>query len=92
MSSLDAAERRLGRALDRLEAAIVRGARLEAGDEALADGALTREVEALRAECARLNHALEEARREHQQLRRVADQVAERLDGTIGEIDELLEA
>lgn len=91
MSSLDAAARRLQRALDRLESAVARGARLEGGDGP-ADAALVAEVEALRAECARLNEALEEARREHQQLRRVTDQVAERLDGTIAEIDELLEA
>jgi chromosome segregation ATPase len=87
MSSLDAAERRLGRALERLEVALARGARLEGDDPALAS-----EVTALRGECVRLNQALDETRRERQQLRRIVDQVADRLDGTIAEIDELLEA
>lgn len=85
MANLDAARTRLERALERLEQAL--GGLADARDPGLAA-----EVLALRQECARLSAALEEARAEQRRLREVADRVAERLGGSIAEIDEFLES
>ena len=54
--------------------------------------ALASDVGALRHECGRLNEALDEAQRDNAALRRVNDEVARRLDGTIDELQQLLDA
>ncbi|MGH6912999.1 MAG: DUF4164 family protein [Geminicoccaceae bacterium] len=102
MSELEAAQRHLKTALDRLEAAVTRqlsrsGAGLSGEpDEMLARlGAeradLARHVGVLRSECDRLSAALSESEQDNQSLRQVSGQVAKRLDGSIAEIDRLLE-
>ena len=53
--------------------------------------ALARDVRALRSECDRLSAALSEMQREHDSLREVTGHVARRIDGSIAEIDRLLE-
>ena len=98
MSVLDVAEQHLTEALSRLENALA--ARLVASDPdqtaALAKiaserDALRRDVEALRHECARLNAALREAEQGKDAMRKVTDEVAERLDGSIEELSRVIE-
>jgi len=48
-------------------------------------------VTVLRNECDRLSNALREAEGERRSLQEVTDTVARRLDGSIGELDRLLE-
>ena len=45
----------------------------------------------LRSECDRLSAALSEIQRDHRNLREVTSHVAQRIDGSIAEIDRLLE-
>jgi hypothetical protein len=52
---------------------------------------LARDVGMLRSECDRLNAALSAIERDHRNLREVTGQVAQRIDGSIAEIDRLLE-
>lgn len=100
MAELETAQRHLSDALKRLETALAR--RLSAaplGDEdrpfqaaGLERDALARDVAALRSECDRLNQALREAEEENRAIRETTDAVARRLDGSIHEIDKLLES
>ena len=102
MSQLQAAQQHLTEALKRLENALAR--RLtQPGSGAPADyeralaaltaerDALARDVGMLRGECDRLTAALSDMQRDHRNLRDVTGHVARRIDGSIGEIDRLLE-
>jgi flagellar export protein FliJ len=103
MSKLETAQRRLDQAVRRLEAALARrmgppgdAAALAEYERVLAQlggerDHLASDLEGLRGECDRLSIALSEAQRERQALRQVTEQVASRLDGSIAEIDRLLE-
>ena len=100
MAELHTAQRHLSDALKRLEAALTR--RLSAapvsGYERALDAvtserdALARDVAVLRSECDRLSAALREAEQENQATRQTTDAVVRRLDGSINEIDKLLES
>jgi hypothetical protein len=94
MSDLETAQRHLNRALRRLESALARRATRAAGDGGGADQqALARHAEdasALRSECDRLSMALGEAQHDNRSLREVSAHVAQRLDGSIAELDRLL--
>jgi hypothetical protein len=102
MSEIETAQQHLARALKRLETAVAR--RLMRPPSAgaadygrAADGTtagpdeMARDVDLLRRECDRLSAALGEVQREHRNLREVTSHVAERIDGSIAEIDRLLE-
>jgi flagellar export protein FliJ len=103
MAKLETAQRRLDQAVRRLEAALARRMGPPGDAAALAEyervltqlggerDHLASDLVALRGECDRLSTALSEAQRERQALRQVTDQVARRLDGSIAEIDRLLE-
>ena len=52
---------------------------------------LARHVGVLRSECDRLSAALSQSEQVNDTLRRVSGQVAKRLDGSIAELDRLLE-
>jgi predicted nucleic acid-binding Zn-ribbon protein len=52
---------------------------------------LARDIGALRSECDRLSAALSAIERDHRDLREVTGHVAQRIDGSIAEIDRLLE-
>lgn len=104
MSALEAAEARLAEALERLERALAatanENARLAAErgqlERALEDAgvereALLRDVAGLRGECQRLNDLVESAKRDNDQLLGINDQIAQRLDGAIAELQALLE-
>lgn len=54
--------------------------------------ALAGDVDALRRECDRLSEALDAVQRDNAELRQINEQVARRLDGTIDELQRLLEA
>jgi hypothetical protein len=88
MSALDAAQRRLDVALGRLETA---AAARSAGQTEGAPVDLVRQLDALKSECGELRRALEASRRDNDELRRLADDVAGRLDGTIADLNSLLE-
>ena len=102
MSELETAQQHLFEALRRLESALTRRLmRPPSGDAteyqqafdrimAERDG-LARDVSVLRSECDRLSAALSEVQRDHQNLREVTGHVAKRIDGSIAEIDRLLE-
>lgn len=98
MSDLNTAQRHLNEALRRLESALSRRLSSAPGAEteqalraATAErDAMARDVTALRAECDRLREALREAEEEKRSLREVTDSIAERLDGSISEIDRML--
>ncbi len=100
MAELQTAQRHLSDALKRLEAALTR--RLAAApiseyeralDAVTAErDALARDVAVLRSECDRLSAALREAEEENQAIRETTDAVVRRLDGSIHEIDKLLES
>jgi chromosome segregation ATPase len=95
MSQLETAQKRLAEALRRLEAALTQ--RLtQGGSGAPADyerrlAAITAERNMLREECDRLSTALDDMQRQHRNLRDVTGHVARRIDGSIDEIDRLLE-
>jgi predicted nucleic acid-binding Zn-ribbon protein len=102
MSQLEAAQRHLAQALERLEDALaLRLAQPPPGTDADYQRAfaeltaernnLARDVRALRSECDRLSAALSDMQRDHDGLRAVTGQVARRVDGSIAEIDRLLE-
>jgi chromosome segregation ATPase len=54
--------------------------------------ALAGDVDELRRECGRLSEALDAVQRDNAELRQINEQVARRLDGTIDELQRLLEA
>jgi predicted nucleic acid-binding Zn-ribbon protein len=102
MSQLEAAQQHLQAALTRLENALARRLTPPLSgapeDYERAFAALTaerndlaRDVGMLRSECDRLNAALSAIERDHRNLREVTGQVAQRIDGSIAEIDRLLE-
>jgi SMC interacting uncharacterized protein involved in chromosome segregation len=99
MSELETAQEHLVDALRRLESAVMRRLMRSEGPEvqqafeqmvAEREG-LARDVSALRSECDRLSAALSEMQRNHSSLRDVTSHVAQRIDGSIAEIDRLLE-
>ena len=95
MSQLETAQQRLTEALRRLESALtqrmMQSAAAAPGDYERRLTAITAERSMLRAECDRLTAALNEVQREHRNLRVVTGHVARRIDGSIAEIDRLLE-
>ena len=102
MAQLEAAQQHLAEALRRLENALARRlARPPSGSDAGYERAfaeitaerndLARDVSVLRNECDRLSAVLSEMRRDNESLREVTGQVARRIDGSIAEIDRLLE-
>jgi hypothetical protein len=102
MSELETAQQHLFEALRRLESALTRRLmRPSSGDgtgdqqafeQILAErDGLARDVSVLRSECDRLSAALSEVQRDHQNLREVTGRVAQRIDGSIADIDRLLE-
>jgi prefoldin subunit 5 len=95
MSQLEAAQQRLTAALRRLESALtqhmMKSASGAPGDLERRLAAIAAERSMLRAECDRLSAALSEVQREHRNLREVTGQVAGRIDGSIAQIDRLLE-
>ena len=103
MSQFETAQRHLTRALKRLEAALEH--RLsEPPDGSVGGGAdsaalarisaerdeLARNLGVLRAQCDQLSLALSEAQQGNRALREVSGHVAQRLDGSIVELDRLL--
>lgn len=99
MAALEAAERHLSEALRRLEAALSRQLSGGSGtgfqpDLAAANHereALARDVAMLRGECDRLTAALRGAEQRNQEIQKVTETVARRLDGSISELDRMLE-
>jgi hypothetical protein len=103
MSQFETAQRHLTRALGRLEAALGRrvseppGGSVGGGPDsgALARvnadrDELARNLGVLREQCDRLSVALSEAQHDNRTLREVSGHVAQRLDGSIVELDRLL--
>jgi predicted nucleic acid-binding Zn-ribbon protein len=101
MAQLQAAQQHLTEALRRLENALARRLmRVGSGTPADYERAfatltaerddLARDVDMLRTECDRLNAALSEVQRDHRSLRDATGHVAQRIDGSIAEIDHLL--
>ncbi|MCC2663806.1 MAG: hypothetical protein K0S35_1728 [Geminicoccaceae bacterium] len=101
MSQFETAQRHLSRALRRLETALERRLSRPPGGgdgidpRALADidaerDELARNLDVLRDECDRLSAALSEAQQDNRTLREVSGHVAQRLDGSIVELDRLL--
>jgi hypothetical protein len=101
MSELETAHQHLARALKRLETAVARrlmrppsaaGTNYRQGLERPIEGDdLARDLDLLRSECDELSTALSDIQRDHRNLREVTSQVAQRIDGSIAEIDRLLE-
>jgi chromosome segregation ATPase len=102
MSQLEAAQEHLAQALERLEDALaVRLAQPPPGTDADYQRAfaeitaerndLARNVRALRSECDRLSASLSAMQRNNDELRAATGQAAQRIDGSIAEIDRLLE-
>ena len=102
MSQLEAAQQHLEQALERLEDALaLRLAQPPPGTDADYQRAfaaitaerndLARNVRALRSECDRLSATLSAMQRDNDALRTMTGQVARRIDGSIAEIDHLLE-
>jgi hypothetical protein len=101
MSQFETAQRHLSRALRRLETALERRLSRPSGGgdgidpRTLADiGAerdeLAHNLGVLREQCDRLSAALAEAQQDNHTLREVSGRVAQRLDGSIVELDRLL--
>jgi NAD-specific glutamate dehydrogenase len=100
MSELETAQQHLVEALTRLETAVTR--RLIRAPSGEADDSqafehltaeradLARDVNVLRSECDRLSAALSAIERDHRNLREVTSDIAQRIDGSIAEIDRLL--
>ncbi|MCB2054983.1 MAG: DUF4164 family protein [Geminicoccaceae bacterium] len=87
MSALTRAQTRLEQAVARLEHAV--SARSESLGEERAS-LLDREVGELRDECRDLRSRLEATTRRHARMQDMVTDVAGRLDGAIGELDQLL--
>ena len=103
MSQFETAQRHLTRALGRLEAALESRLSLPPGGSiggspdsgALAQlraerDELARNLRVLRDQCDQLGVALSEAQHDNRTLREVSGHVAQRLDGSIVELDRLL--
>lgn len=98
MSELKQAQERLEAALERLERAARDQAARDQSDEGraqaraamAADGALRRELEELRQRCRHLEDELAAASNKREVVREALDDAADRLDGSISEIDTLL--
>jgi hypothetical protein len=101
MSQFETAQRHLTKALERLEAALEHrmsaspGGAAGPGSGALARVSaerdeLARNLGVLREQCDQLSAALSEAQQDNRSLREVNGRVAQRLDGSIGELDRLL--
>jgi len=103
MSQFETAQRHLTRALTRLEAALER--RVSEPSDGSVEGSadsgtlariraerdeLARNLAVLRAQCDQLSAALSEAQHDNRSLREVSGHVAQRLDGSIVELDRLL--
>lgn len=97
MSPLELAEQHLNEALSRLEQVMAR--RLAAADPdqaAVIDrlsgerDALLSDVESLRVECERLGEALKSTQHEHNDIKATTEQVANRLDSSIEELDRMI--
>ena len=94
MSELETAQQHLVEALKRLETAVTRRLMRPPpavgmdGQQALEQ--LTAERDDLARECERLSAALSEIQRDHRNLRETTSHVAQRIDGSIAEIDRLL--
>jgi len=94
MSQFETAQRHLSRALRRLETVLEQrlsqpvGAAAGSGAPALAQ--LGAERDDLLEQCERLSAALSEAQHDNRTLREVSSHVAQRLDGSIVELDRLL--
>jgi cell division protein FtsB len=102
MSEFETAQQHLAEALKRLETAVARrlmrpppapgtGDRRALEELTAERDDLARNVDVLRSECERLSAALSEIQRDHRKLREVSSHVAQRIDGSIAEIDRLLE-
>ena len=95
MSQLEAARKRLAEALTRLDNALTQ--RLAQGGAGGPEdwqrrlATVTQERDMLRNECDRLSAALSETQRDHRKLRDLTGHVARRIDGSIAEIDRMLE-
>jgi len=103
MSQFETAQRHLTRALKRLEAALEHrlseppggsvGGSADSGGLARISAErdeLARNLGVLRAQCDQLSAALSEAQQGNRSLREVSGHVAQRLDGSIVELDRLL--
>ena len=97
MSALKIAEQHLNEALSRLEQVMAR--RLAAADPdqvAVIDrltgerDALARDVDGLRAECERLGEALKRTEAERHDVKAATEEVADRLDRSIDELDRMI--
>jgi hypothetical protein len=94
MSTLEAASRRLERALDLLEAAIRQGQGdlAAAAARSQAEATLGRDLELMRSECDSLRRALEAAEVRNRRLAEAADEVAGKLERSMQELAELVES
>jgi len=96
MSQFETAQRHLSRALRRLETVLEQrlsqpvGAAAGSGAPAPALAQLGAERDDLLEQCERLSAALSEAQHDNRTLREVSSHVAQRLDGSIVELDRLL--
>ena len=97
MSELQTAQQHLAEALKRLETAVARrllhspsGTGSENPHFSADQADLASDVSMLRKECERLSAALSAIERDHRNLREVTSDVAQRIDGSIAEIDRLL--
>ena len=101
MSQFETAQRHLTQALKRLEAALEdritepHGGSVGGGPGALGQiraerDELARNLGVLREQCDRLSVALSEAQHDNRTLRELSGHVAQRLDGSIVELDRLL--
>ncbi|MCB2010790.1 MAG: DUF4164 family protein [Geminicoccaceae bacterium] len=89
MSALSRAQTRLEQAVARLEKAL--GEHRSRSQESEASANVMQEVQSLRDECRDLRGKLDLANRRHAHLQTVVSQVSDRLDGSIGELDRLME-
>jgi FtsZ-binding cell division protein ZapB len=95
MSQFETAQRHLSRALRRLETVLEQRlfqtpGSAPGGPDGRAIAALGAERDELREQCERLSAALSEAQHDNRTLREVSSHVAQRLDGSIVELDRLL--
>jgi outer membrane murein-binding lipoprotein Lpp len=101
MSELETAQRHLNRAVRRLEIALSRRLAQPPGEGSAAEpqalarlhaerDRLAHDVSALQSECDRLSMALGEAQHDNRSLREASAHVAQRLDGSIADLDRLL--
>ncbi|MCB1972202.1 MAG: DUF4164 family protein [Geminicoccaceae bacterium] len=89
MSALSRAQTRLEQAVARLEKAL--GEHEARSAESSGSEDVLHEVQALRDECRDLRGKLDRANRRHAHLQTVVSEVSVRLDGSITELDQMLE-